>query len=75
MWEKPFIDLKGSNPKYVSLYLSRDDSYRPIFLNQNSKQINVEYVDCNCEKTCFICTNKSLKISKDENNKVIYFRV
>ncbi|GES72719.1 hypothetical protein GLOIN_2v759589 [Rhizophagus clarus] len=64
----PFIEFKEPNPGYISLYLSKDNNHNPIFLNQKNKQINVEYVDCNCSKTCFICKNKTFKISTDQNN-------
>src|SRR4051812_26182743 len=56
----PFIDLKKNyarfDPKYVSLYLSTDN-YKPFFLNQKIKKICIEYIKCNCYKTCFICKN------------------
>jgi hypothetical protein len=74
---KPYIDLKGLftpqspnslNPKCVSLYLPKDNNYNPIFLNQFSEQINIEYAECKCNKTCSICKNKTLKISANEDN-------
>ncbi|CAB4426482.1 unnamed protein product [Rhizophagus irregularis] len=70
--KKPFVDLKKKfvshlNPKYVSLCLSKDN-YKPFFLKQKTEQIKLKYVDCNCGKTCFVCTNKTLGISKSEND-------
>ncbi|RIA95363.1 hypothetical protein C1645_816731 [Glomus cerebriforme] len=78
---KPFIDLKESftsqsnslNPKCISLYLSKENNYNPIFLNQNSKQINAEYVDCKCNKTCPICKDKTLRISDEDNALCIVY--
>jgi hypothetical protein len=72
----PYIDLdsKSINPKCVSLYLSKKNDYRPIFLNQRINQIKIEYVHCNCKKTCFVCKNKTAKIPKTENTgKCILF--
>ncbi|EXX68660.1 hypothetical protein RirG_103140 [Rhizophagus irregularis DAOM 197198w] len=71
--KKPFVDLRKKftshlNPKYISLCLS-NDNYKPFFLKQKIEQIKIKYVDCNCGKTCFVCKNKTLRISsKDENN-------
>jgi hypothetical protein len=79
-WKNPFVDFKEPNPRFISLYLSKDNNYIPIFLNQRNKQINIEYVDCNCRKTdetCFICKSKTSKISTKQNNiecKVYYLR-
>ncbi|RIA88004.1 hypothetical protein C1645_776023 [Glomus cerebriforme] len=69
-WKKPFIDFKESNPKYISLYCSKDNNYNPIFTSQRGrgKQICIEYVNCNCNKTCFICMNKTSKISTKQND-------
>ncbi|GBB84051.1 hypothetical protein RclHR1_01070001 [Rhizophagus clarus] len=73
-YEKPFIDLTlQSNslnlyPLFVSLCLLKDFDYSPIFLNQNGKQINIEYVNCTCNKTCKICMNKTKKISEKDNH-------
>ncbi|EXX70782.1 hypothetical protein RirG_084490 [Rhizophagus irregularis DAOM 197198w] len=67
----PFVDFKEPNPRFISLYLSKDDNYNPIFLNQRSKQISIEYIDCNCSKnnkTCFICKSKKSKVSAKQNN-------
>ncbi|GBB84211.1 hypothetical protein RclHR1_10830002 [Rhizophagus clarus] len=66
----PFIDLNTAsiNPKCVSLYLSKNNNYKPMFLKQKINQIKIKYLNCNCKKTCFICKNKPLKISKNENN-------
>ncbi|CAB4422107.1 unnamed protein product [Rhizophagus irregularis] len=76
---KLFIDLKKKftsrsisslnslNPRCVSLYLSEDKSYNPIFLNQNSEQIYIEYVECKCDKTCSICKDRTLRISEKDN--------
>ncbi|RIA91153.1 hypothetical protein C1645_132041 [Glomus cerebriforme] len=72
---KPFIDLKRRftsrlNPKYISLYLLKDN-YKPFFLKQTTGQIKIKYVDCNCgetDETCFVCENKTLRISKVDNN-------
>ncbi|GBC01721.1 hypothetical protein RclHR1_04300003 [Rhizophagus clarus] len=71
--KEPFIPIQSSQsiiPKYISLYLSKNnsDNYKPIFLKQKNKQIKVKYIDCRCKQTCFICQNKTLKISKNENN-------
>jgi hypothetical protein len=74
LMKNPFIDLNNTNnnsiinPKYVSLYLSKSDNYKPMFVNQKINQIKIKYLNCNCKKTCFICKNKTLKISKNENN-------
>ncbi|CAB5199811.1 unnamed protein product [Rhizophagus irregularis] len=63
----PSIELNtinnSMNPKCISLYLSKNIDYRPIFLNQKFSQIEIEYVHCNCKKTCFVCKNKTVKIS------------
>ncbi|CAB5369750.1 unnamed protein product [Rhizophagus irregularis] len=70
-WKNPFVDFKEPNPRFISLYLSKDDNYNPIFLNQRSKQISIEYIDCNCSKineTCFICKSKKSKVSAKRNN-------
>ncbi|PKC62962.1 hypothetical protein RhiirA1_520482 [Rhizophagus irregularis] len=40
----------------------------PIFLNQKSKQITIEYVKCDCGNTCSICKNKTLKITAYQND-------
>ncbi|RGB33705.1 hypothetical protein C1646_703768 [Rhizophagus diaphanus] len=56
------------NPKCISLYL-KDIDYRPIFLNQKFSQIEIEYVHCKCKKTCFVCKNKTVKISWKENKE------
>ncbi|GBB96282.1 hypothetical protein RclHR1_27170002 [Rhizophagus clarus] len=64
----PYIKFEDANPRYFSLYLAKDINYNPIFLNQKSKQITIEYVDCDCNNTCFICKNKTLKISTDRND-------
>ncbi|CAB4426316.1 unnamed protein product [Rhizophagus irregularis] len=68
----PFIDLNtiscSINPKCVSLYLSKNNNYKPMFLNQKINQIKIKYLDCNCKNTCFVCKNKTLEISKNESN-------
>src|SRR5205085_927411 len=71
-----FKEERRLDSKYVSLYSSKNNNYRPIFLNQNSNKINIKYVDCRCNKTCSICTSKTLKISKRDNIecKVFYLR-
>ncbi|CAB4426277.1 unnamed protein product [Rhizophagus irregularis] len=71
--KSPFIPLQSSQsiiPKYISLYLSKkdNDNYKPIFLKQDNEQIKVKYVHCRCNRTCFICQNKTTKISKSERN-------
>ncbi|CAB5376190.1 unnamed protein product [Rhizophagus irregularis] len=66
---KPFINFQIERNSYIqfaSLYLINDDNYSPIFLNQGLKQTNIEYVDCNCNKTCFICKNKTERISNND---------
>ncbi|CAB4376495.1 unnamed protein product [Rhizophagus irregularis] len=73
MLKSPFIPLQSSKPiipKYISLYLLKNDNdnYKPIFLKQKNKQIKVKYVDCGCKQTCYVCQNKTLKISKNEKN-------
>jgi hypothetical protein len=76
-WYNPYIIFEEPNPKYISLYLTKDINYHPIFLNQKNKQITIEYVNCSCNNTCFICKNKTLKISTNQNNvecKVYYIR-
>ncbi|CAB4495877.1 unnamed protein product [Rhizophagus irregularis] len=74
---KPYINLKGKfalqsinnlDPKCVSLVLSRDNNYTPIYLNQNSEEIYIEYVECKCNNTCSICKEKTLKISTNKDN-------
>jgi hypothetical protein len=78
-YEKPFIDLTlQSNsldlkPLFVSLYSPKDFDYNPIFLNQNNKQINIEHVNCNCNKTCSVCKNNSKQLSKDNNYFCVLF--
>ncbi|CAB4426269.1 unnamed protein product [Rhizophagus irregularis] len=73
MLKSPFIPLQSSRPiipKYISLYLSKNDNdnYKPIFLKQKKGQIKIKYVDCKCKPTCYVCQNKTLKISKSEKN-------
>ncbi|CAB4426254.1 unnamed protein product [Rhizophagus irregularis] len=68
LWRKPCINFNEPNPRYVSLYLTKDINYSPIFLNQKSKQITIEYVECDCNNTCSICKNKTLKITTDQND-------
>ncbi|GES80302.1 hypothetical protein GLOIN_2v1882318 [Rhizophagus clarus] len=72
--KNPFIDLDthSINPKLVSLYLLKDNDYKPIFLNQKIKQIKLKYLDCKCGKTCFICKNKKVKVSKKEVGCVMF---
>ncbi|CAB5383625.1 unnamed protein product [Rhizophagus irregularis] len=69
---KPYINLKEKfarqsinnlDPKCVSLVLSGDNNYTPIYLNQSRDQITIEYVECRCNITCSICKEKTLKIS------------
>ncbi|EXX70781.1 uncharacterized protein OCT59_019176 [Rhizophagus irregularis] len=67
-WNKPYINFNEPNPRYVSLYLTKDINYSPIFLNQKSKQITIEYVKCDCDNTCSICKNKTLKITAYQND-------
>ncbi|GBC10311.1 hypothetical protein RclHR1_09510002 [Rhizophagus clarus] len=71
----PFIKFSfdSLNPKCVSLYSSKNNNYRPMFVNQKINQIKIEYVHCSCKKTCFICKNKTVKISKENNVKCILF--
>ncbi|CAI2188932.1 180_t:CDS:2, partial [Funneliformis geosporum] len=74
----PFVDIgelisQYQNPKYVSLYLSKDNNYNPMFLNHRCKRIELEYVKCSCNKTCSICNEKSTKISILENIACIFF--
>ncbi|PKC62441.1 hypothetical protein RhiirA1_538499 [Rhizophagus irregularis] len=73
MLKSPFVPLQSSRPiipKYISLYLSKNDNdnYKPIFLKQKKGQIKIKYVDCKCKQTCYVCQNKTLKISKSEKN-------
>ncbi|CAB4378660.1 unnamed protein product [Rhizophagus irregularis] len=78
MYKKPFIDLNlqsnslNLKPLFVSLYLLKDLDYNPIFLNQNSKQINIEYVNCKCNKTCPICMNNAKKLLESDNHYCIF---
>ncbi|RIA91152.1 hypothetical protein C1645_822458 [Glomus cerebriforme] len=70
--KSPFIDLKKKftsylSLKFISLYLS-EENYKPFFLKQNIKQIRIKYVDCKCDKTCTVCKNKKLRVSRSENN-------
>ncbi|CAB4376516.1 unnamed protein product [Rhizophagus irregularis] len=67
-WNKPYISFKEPNPRYISLYLTKDINYNPIFLKQKSKEITIEYVNCDCNNTCSICKNKTLKITTDQND-------
>ncbi|PKC03600.1 hypothetical protein RhiirA5_423525 [Rhizophagus irregularis] len=62
----PFINYDSMYVPFVSLYLINGDNYSPIFLNRARKQINIGYVDCNCNKTCFICKNKTKRISNND---------
>ncbi|CAI2197457.1 9586_t:CDS:2, partial [Funneliformis geosporum] len=66
---------KFPNPKYVSLHLSENNNYNPMFLNQRYKQIKLEYVRCSCNKhkPCAICNEKSTKISIPDNTECIFF--
>ncbi|GBC04059.1 hypothetical protein RclHR1_00550004 [Rhizophagus clarus] len=64
-WGKPFINTYYT-VYFSNLYLLNRDDYSPIFLCQNFRQINIEYVDCDCNKTCFICINKTKRISKND---------
>ncbi|GBB89464.1 hypothetical protein RclHR1_16150005 [Rhizophagus clarus] len=71
--KNPYIHLQSSQsiiPKYISAYLSKDDDdkFRPIFLKQDREQIKIKYVECRCNQTCFVCQNKTLRISKNEKN-------
>ncbi|PKY49229.1 hypothetical protein RhiirA4_465110 [Rhizophagus irregularis] len=74
--KSPFINLNTDscsinpsiNPKCVSLYLSKNNNYKPMFLKQEINQIKIKYLDCNCKNTCFVCKNKKLEISKNEND-------
>ena len=75
--KKPFIDLTNqniNNPQYVSfLYVANNHNHHPIFLNQKINQIRIEYFDCNCGKSCFICKKKMLRISKNNNVRCVLF--
>ncbi|EXX74762.1 uncharacterized protein OCT59_019245 [Rhizophagus irregularis] len=70
-----YIDLKpnSNDPKYVSLYLSKNNDYNPIFLSQKINQIKIKYLDCKCEGTCFVCRQKTLKVSKKYDVECILF--
>ncbi|CAB4426297.1 unnamed protein product [Rhizophagus irregularis] len=70
----PFVNLdtKSITPKCVSLYLSKNNEYKPPFLNQRINQIKVKYLDCKCSRTCFICKNKNVKISKNEVECILF---
>jgi hypothetical protein len=74
-WGKPFINRENFRLIFPSLYLLNRDDYSPIFLNQTEKQINIEYVDCNCNKTCFICNNKTKRISKNDQISCALFNL
>ncbi|CAI2173616.1 2989_t:CDS:2, partial [Funneliformis geosporum] len=74
----PFVDIgeltsQYQSLKYVSLYLSKDNNYNPMFLNHRCKRIELEYVKCSCNKTCSICNEKSTKISIFDNTECIFF--
>uniref|UniRef100_U9URT7 DUF7431 domain-containing protein n=1 Tax=Rhizophagus irregularis (strain DAOM 181602 / DAOM 197198 / MUCL 43194) TaxID=747089 RepID=U9URT7_RHIID len=45
--KSPFIDLNtiSINPKCVSLYLSKNNNYKPMFLNQKVNQIKIKYLN------------------------------
>jgi hypothetical protein len=73
--EKPFINFTNLNLKFVSLYLLNSDDYIPTFLNQNSKQVNLEYINCKCNETCPICMNKTKQLSKNHGHFCIYFDI
>ncbi|CAB5373516.1 unnamed protein product [Rhizophagus irregularis] len=67
LWKNPYIKFEDSNPRYVSLYLSKRNDYNPIFFSQKNQHIELIYVDCKCNKTCTICKSKNLKISDKDN--------
>ncbi|RIA88014.1 hypothetical protein C1645_877693 [Glomus cerebriforme] len=74
--KNPFIGLDTSsiNPSCISLYLSKNNNFKPIFLIQRIKQVKIKYVDCNCKKTCSICKDNIVSLSKNENNvECIFF--
>lgn len=79
MCEKPFIDLNlqsndlNLKPLFDGLYLLEGFDYNLIFLNQNSKQINIEYVNCKCDKTCPIYMNNTKKLLENDNHFCIFF--
>ncbi|GBB84212.1 hypothetical protein RclHR1_10830003 [Rhizophagus clarus] len=62
------LNTNSVNPKCVSLILSKNNNYHPFFSSQKTDQIKIKYLDCNCKKTCSICKNKTIRISKTENN-------
>ncbi|CAB4426336.1 unnamed protein product [Rhizophagus irregularis] len=49
------------------------DSYEPFFLKREINQIKMKYVDCYCGKTCFICNNRTSKLSKNDGGNVLLF--
>ncbi|CAB5369912.1 unnamed protein product [Rhizophagus irregularis] len=75
MYEKPIINFTDFNPKFVSLYLLDSDDHIPIFLNQNSEQISIEYISCKCNKTCIICKNKTKQLSENDDHLCIFFDI
>jgi hypothetical protein len=75
MYEKPFVSFTNLHPKFVSLCLLNSDDHVPIFLNQNSKQISLEYINCKCNKTCPICMNKTKQLSENDDHFCIFFDI
>jgi hypothetical protein len=64
--KKPYIDLNDNIaiPKFISLYSIQSTNCGPIFLRQTSRKIKIKTIKCK-DRTCFICKNTSLKISRD----------
>jgi hypothetical protein len=68
---EPCIDNITINPKFISLYLTQRTNYGPIFLKQKNKKIKPKIINCK-NRECFICENKTLKISTDRVRCVFF---
>jgi hypothetical protein len=60
-----FNSLK-SNLKFISLYFAGENECNPIFLKQKASEIEIKYININCNQNDCICKNKRFK--KLENN-------
>ncbi|RGB22034.1 hypothetical protein C1646_783421 [Rhizophagus diaphanus] len=69
--KKPFINLDSETTYVNCLQLSNE--YRPIFLHQKMKKVNIEYVKCKCKNPDCICHEKTRKISGKDNSSCIIF--
>ena len=77
-WNKRlFIDLKestsqsdNSDPKYISLYQSKYNNFKPMFLDQKPKKFQLRHVECKCDPgdSCLVCNNVPKEIPRTDNN-------